>query len=56
MRLLTLHNLAFIARLMGDLRAAILEGRFGEMAAALRAGAAPGMSELRFESGRRSQE
>jgi queuine tRNA-ribosyltransferase len=42
MRLLTLHNLAFIARLMADLRGAILEGRLGEVAAALRAGAAPG--------------
>jgi queuine tRNA-ribosyltransferase len=42
MRLLTLHNLAFIARLMADLRGAILEGRLGEAAAALRAGAAPG--------------
>jgi queuine tRNA-ribosyltransferase len=44
MRLLTLHNLAFVARLMGDLRGAILAGRLGEVAAALRAGAAPGMS------------
>jgi queuine tRNA-ribosyltransferase len=42
MRLLTLHNLAFIARLMGDLRQAILAGRLSEVAAALRAGAAPG--------------
>jgi queuine tRNA-ribosyltransferase len=44
MRLLTLHNLAFIARLMADLREAVLEGRFGEVASALRAGAAPGVS------------
>jgi queuine tRNA-ribosyltransferase len=43
MRLLTLHNLAFIARLMADLRGAILEGRLAEVAAALRAGAAPGI-------------
>jgi queuine tRNA-ribosyltransferase len=42
MRLLTLHNLAFIARLMADLREAILEGRLGEVAGALRAGATPG--------------
>jgi queuine tRNA-ribosyltransferase len=42
MRLLTLHNLAFIARLMADLRAAIADRRLAEVAAALRAGAAPG--------------
>ncbi len=42
MRLLTLHNLAFIAQLMADLRGAILHGRLPEVAAALRAGAAPG--------------
>jgi queuine tRNA-ribosyltransferase len=42
MRLLTLHNLAFLARLMTDLRGAILTGRLPEVAAALRAGAAPG--------------
>jgi len=41
-RLVTLHNLSFIARLMGDLRAAIDGGRLSEVAAALRAGAAPG--------------
>ena len=52
MRLLTMHNLAFIARLMADLRGAILQGRLSEVAAALRAGAAPGM----FESGRRSRQ
>ena len=40
-RLLTLHNLAFVARLMAGLRAAIEEGRLAEQAAALRAGAAP---------------
>ena len=40
-RLLTLHNLAYVARLMADLRAAIGEGRFAERAAALRAGDAP---------------
>jgi queuine tRNA-ribosyltransferase len=42
LRLVTLHNLAFIARLMDDLRAGILEGRFEAVAGALRAGAAPG--------------
>ena len=41
MRLVTLHNLSFVARLMADLRAAIAEGRLAEVAAALRAGAAP---------------
>jgi queuine tRNA-ribosyltransferase len=41
-RLLTLHNLAFIARLMADLRAAIDAGTLAETAAALRAGAHPG--------------
>ena len=40
-RLLTLHNLAYIARLMADLRGAIAAGTFRERAAALRAGAAP---------------
>jgi queuine tRNA-ribosyltransferase len=42
MRLLTLHNLAFISRLMADLREAIHAGRLAEVAAALRAGAPPG--------------
>jgi queuine tRNA-ribosyltransferase len=42
MRLLTLHNLVFLARLMADLRGAILAGSLPEVAAALRAGAAPG--------------
>jgi queuine tRNA-ribosyltransferase len=41
-RLVTLHNLSFIARLMDDLRRAIDSGRFAEATAALRAGAAPG--------------
>jgi queuine tRNA-ribosyltransferase len=40
-RLLTLHNLAYLARLMAGLRAAIAEGRLSSHAAALRAGAAP---------------
>ena len=37
-RLLTLHNLTFIASLMTRLRDAIIDGRLGEVAAALRAG------------------
>jgi queuine tRNA-ribosyltransferase len=41
MRLLTVHNLAFIARLMARLRAAIEAGSLAEEAAALRGGAAP---------------
>ena len=40
MRLLTLHNLGFLARLMARLREAIAEGRLGEEATAIRAGAA----------------
>jgi queuine tRNA-ribosyltransferase len=42
MRLLTLHNLAFTAAVMSDLRGAIIDGRLQEVATALRAGAAPG--------------
>jgi queuine tRNA-ribosyltransferase len=42
LRLVTLHNLSFIARLMQDLRIAIECGRLAEVAAALMAGAAPG--------------
>ena len=41
LRLVTLHNLWFIARLMEDLRAGIDAGRLGSVAAALRGGAAP---------------
>jgi queuine tRNA-ribosyltransferase len=44
MRLITLHNLSFIAELMGDLRRGIDAGRLPEVAGALRAGAAPGTS------------
>ncbi|MEJ7797734.1 MAG: tRNA guanosine(34) transglycosylase Tgt [Solirubrobacteraceae bacterium] len=40
-RLLTVHNLAYIARLMADLRGAIAAGTLAQRAAALRAGAAP---------------
>jgi queuine tRNA-ribosyltransferase len=42
LRLVTLHNLSFIARLMDDLQRAIDRGTLGEVAGALRAGAAPG--------------
>ena len=42
LRLVTLHNLSFIARLMADLRDAIDAGRLAAVAAALRAGAPPG--------------
>jgi queuine tRNA-ribosyltransferase len=41
-RLVTLHNLSFIGRLMADLRDAVDRGRLAEVAAELRAGAAPG--------------
>jgi len=41
MRLLVLHNLAFIQRLMAGLRQAIIDGRLTEHAAALRGGAMP---------------
>jgi queuine tRNA-ribosyltransferase len=44
MRLVTLHNLSFIAALMAELRAAIDAGSLPEVAAALRAGALPGES------------
>jgi queuine tRNA-ribosyltransferase len=41
MRLLTIHNLAYLQRLMAELRAAIDEGRLAAAAAAVRGGAAP---------------
>lgn len=41
LRLLVVHNLAFVRRVMTGLRDAILEGRLAEHAAALRGGAAP---------------
>ena len=47
LRLVTLHNLSFIARLTADLRAAIDGGRLAEVAASLRAGAAPGTDARR---------
>ena len=42
MRLVTLHNLSFIARLMRDLRDSIGAGTLSRTAAALRSGAPPG--------------
>jgi queuine tRNA-ribosyltransferase len=42
LRLVTLHNLSFIARLMEDLRGAVDGGGLASAAAAFRAGAAPG--------------
>jgi queuine tRNA-ribosyltransferase len=44
MRLVTLHNLSFIARLMRDLRRSIHRGNLAETAAALRSGAPPGVT------------
>ncbi|MDQ3740019.1 MAG: tRNA-guanine transglycosylase, partial [Actinomycetota bacterium] len=41
MRLLTLHNLVYLERLMRDLREAIVEGRLSETAERLRRGEAP---------------
>ena len=41
MRLLTIHNLAYLQRLMAELRDAIDAGRLPEAAAAVRGGAAP---------------
>jgi queuine tRNA-ribosyltransferase len=40
MRLLTLHNLAFVSRVMARLRGAVVDGRLAEEAAAIRGGAA----------------
>ena len=41
MRLLTLHNLTFMAHLMRGLRAAITAGRYHEHARAILAGRSP---------------
>jgi queuine tRNA-ribosyltransferase len=41
MRLLTIHNLAYVQRLMAALREAVQNGELAATAAALRAGAAP---------------
>jgi queuine tRNA-ribosyltransferase len=50
-RLLTEHNLTFIRRLMGDLRGAVVAGTLGAAAAALRAGAPPGLIGSGMEVG-----
>jgi queuine tRNA-ribosyltransferase len=42
LRLVTLHNLAYVARLMADLRAAITAGTLARVAAEVRAGRGPG--------------
>jgi queuine tRNA-ribosyltransferase len=42
-RLLTVHNLAYLARLMADLRAALAAGTLAQRAAALRDGEAPAL-------------
>ena len=42
LRLVTLHNLAYVARLMSDLRISVHQGTLAHTAAALRAGAPPG--------------
>ncbi len=41
LRLVTLHNLSYVASLMADLRGAVDDGRLSERAAALRAGQPP---------------
>ncbi len=42
LRLVTLHNLSYVARLMADLRGAVAAGTLAEVAAVVRGGAAPG--------------
>jgi queuine tRNA-ribosyltransferase len=42
LRLLTLHNLTFVSRVMADLRRGVAEGRLADVAAGLRGGAVPG--------------
>ncbi len=52
MRLLTIHNLAFLQRLMAELRDAVDEGRLAAVAAAVRGGAAPWeLAASRLEGG-----
>ena len=52
LRLLTLHNLAFIARLMADLRDAIAAGTLAQGSAAMRGGAPLGSSRFAFRASR----
>jgi len=46
LRLVTLHNLSFVATVMADLRAGIEGGRLAEVADALRSGASPGATAM----------
>ena len=49
MRLGTIHNLRFIFRLMSDIRAAIVDGRFGEFRTAFHQRYVPANEERRQE-------
>jgi queuine tRNA-ribosyltransferase len=49
-RLLTLHNLVFLARVMRDLRDAIAAGTLADTAAALRAGQPPSTAPVELLS------
>jgi queuine tRNA-ribosyltransferase len=51
LRLVTLHNLSYVARLMEDLRNAIDQRRLAEVAGALRAGEPPGFTSCSARSG-----
>jgi queuine tRNA-ribosyltransferase len=55
LRLLTLHNLTFTARVMRDLRDAITEGRLPEVAAAIRAGEPPSQEPVALLNGQKVQ-
>jgi queuine tRNA-ribosyltransferase len=46
-RLVTLHNLVFVAGLMADLRDAVADGRLGDVAEAFRRGSAPAHGRAR---------
>ena len=52
LRLLTLHNLTYLARLMRDLREAIAAGTLAETAAALRAGEPPSAAPVQLLAAR----
>jgi queuine tRNA-ribosyltransferase len=56
LRLVTLHNLSFIASVMEDLRAGIEGGRLAEVADGLSAGAAPGAAARKRDAAGRSSE
>ena len=51
LRLVTLHNLSFVGRVMADLRQSIDAGRLDEISGALLAGAAPGTTSCTCRSG-----